>query len=436
MSRPLSLLDLTPIVAGSTSGEAVRASVDLAVLADRLGYHRVWYAEHHNAPGLASGAPEIMIEHVASRTSRIRVGAGGVMLPNHAPLKIAETFRLLEALHPGRIDLGLGRAPGTDTITAFAMRRSAEAMTADDYPEKLAELLAFDDGAFPADHPFRAIRPVPVDTRLPPVWLLGSSDFSARLAAEAGLGFAFAAHINARGAVPALRDYRASFVPSPRYPEPWGILTVSVTIGETADHARELSLINDLLLLRLRSGQLGTYPTLAEAKAYPFSAAERQVIASMPMRSIVGDAEAVRREIGDLAERAGADEVMVTTFLPEPDDRRRMIEAVAREFELEEGWSPAVALAASGGRDLPEKNRQTQRSRLGSRDRPIGMVWASRALGFGTAAGDPTRFGLTHMRPYRWLRRSLASRHSHTQVACQTWFLAWLSGFWGNSATE
>ncbi len=343
MSRSLSLLDLTPIVAGSTAGEAVQASVDLAVLADRLGYRRVWYAEHHNAPGLASGAPEIMIEHVASRTSRLRVGAGGVMLPNHAPLKIAETFRLLEALHPGRIDLGLGRAPGTDTVTAFAMRRSAEAMTADDYPEKLAELLAFDDGAFPDDHPFRTIRPVPVDTRLPPVWLLGSSDFSARLAAEAGLGFAFAAHINARGAVAALRDYRDSFVPSERYPEPWAILTVSVTVGETAEHARELSLVNDLLLLRLRSGQLGTYPTLEEAKRYAFTAAERQMIASMPMRSLVGDAEDVHRQVTDLADRALADEVMMTTFLPEPNDRRRMIEAMAREFDIQEGWSPAVA---------------------------------------------------------------------------------------------
>jgi len=345
VSRPLSLLDLTPIVAGATAREAVQTSVDLAVLADRLGYHRVWYAEHHNAPGLASGAPEIMIEHVASRTSRLRVGAGGVMLPNHAPLKIAETFRLLEAMHPGRIDLGLGRAPGTDTITAFAMRRSTEAMTADDYPEKLAELLAFDDGAFPDDHPFRTTRPVPVDTRLPPVWLLGSSDFSARLAAEAGLGFAFAAHINGRGAVPALRDYRESFDPSERYPEPWAILTVSVTVGETPEHARELSLINDLLLLRLRSGQLGTYPTLEEAKRYAFTAAERQMIAAMPMRSFVGDAPEVYRQVEELADRTQADEVMVTTFLPEPDDRRRMIEEMARAFDVQEGWSPAVAVA-------------------------------------------------------------------------------------------
>lgn len=341
MPRPLSLLDLTPIVSGSSSTLAVQASVELAILADRLGYHRVWYAEHHNSPGLASGAPEIMIEHVASRTSRVRVGAGGVMLPNHAPLKIAETFRLLEALHPGRIDLGLGRAPGTDTITAFAMRRSADALTADDYPAQLAELLAFDDGAFPADHPFRTIRPVPVDTQLPPLWLLGSSDFSARLAADAGLGFAFAAHINLRGAVSALRDYRASFIPSTRYAQPWAILTVSVTVGETAEHARELSLINDLLLLRLRSGQLGTYPTLDEAKRYAFSAAERKMIRAMPMRSIVGDAAEVHRQIVDLADHAEADEVMVTTFLPEAHDRRRMIADLAPLFGLREGWTPA-----------------------------------------------------------------------------------------------
>ncbi len=342
MSRPLSLLDLTPITNDSNAGEAVKISVDLAILADQLGYHRVWYAEHHNSPGLASGSPEIMIEHIASRTSRLRVGAGGVMLPNHAPLKIAETFRLLEALHPGRIDLGLGRAPGTDSITAFAMRRSPEALTADDYPEQLAELLAFDDGTFPSDHPFRTIRPVPVDVKLPPLWLLGSSDFSARLAAEAGLGYAYAAHINMRGAVAAMRDYRERFVPSTRYAEPWSIFTVSVTVGETADHARELSLVNDLLLLRLRSGQLGKYPTLEDARRYQFSAAERQMIESMPMRSIVGTPEEVHRQIVDLADRSLADEVMITTFLPEAVDRKRTIVEMARVFALEEGWSPAT----------------------------------------------------------------------------------------------
>jgi luciferase family oxidoreductase group 1 len=343
VTRPLSLLDLTPIASGSSPEQALRDSADLAALADRLGYHRLWYAEHHNTAGLASAAPEVMIGHIADLTTRIRVGSGGVMLPNHSPLKIAETFRLLEALHPGRIDLGLGRAPGTDTLTAFAMRRSREAMTAEDYPEQLAELIAYDDEAFPAGHPFAAIRAVPVDVALPPIWLLGSSAFSAKLAAQAGLGYAFAAHINAAGAVEALRDYRASFVPSARYPEPRSILTVSVTVGDTAEHARDLSAIDDLLLLRLRTGRHGRYPTLAEAKAYSFSPDERAMIAAMPMRSLVGTAAEVRAKIDDLAERSQADEVMVTTFLAELADRRRTIVDLADAFGLpgSSGTTPA-----------------------------------------------------------------------------------------------
>jgi luciferase family oxidoreductase group 1 len=333
---PLSVLDLSPVSAGSSGAAALRNSIDLAQLAERLGFTRYWVAEHHNLPSVASSAPDIMIGQIAAVTSQIRVGSGGVMLPNHSPLNIAETFRLLEALHPGRIDLGLGRAPGTDTLTAFAMRRSREALTADDYPAQLAELLAFDDGGFPDDHPFRAITPVPFDVSLPPLWLLGSSDFSARLAAEAGLGFAFAAHINANGAVAALRAYRDDFAPSPRYPEPRAMLAVSVTVGETPEHAGELSLVNDLFLLRLASGRLGRYPTLAEAKGYPFTPAARELIARMPMRSLVGDAAGVRRQIDDLADRALADEVMVTTILPDPADRRRMIVDLAREYALPE----------------------------------------------------------------------------------------------------
>ena len=341
MSRPLSLLDLTPITTGTTPREAIALSVELAELADRLGYHRVWYAEHHNTPGLASGSPEIMIEHIASRTERIRVGAGGVMLPNHAALKIAENFRLLEAIHPGRIDLGLGRAPGTDTITAFAMRRSREALTAEDYPQQLAELLAFDDGTFPFDHPFRSVRPVPTAVKLPPIWLLGSSDFSARLAAETGLGYAYAAHINLQGAVPAMLDYRNRFQPSERFPQPYAILTVSVAIGDDDAHAQDLGKLNDLLLLRLRSGQLGTYPTLDEAKAYVFSPLERQMIDAMPMRAFIGDAETVYQRVNDLAERTQADELMVTTFLPETTDRRRVVTDMARMVAQHEGWSLA-----------------------------------------------------------------------------------------------
>ncbi len=334
MSRPMSFLDLTPIESGSSAPQALRESLELALLAERLGYARLWYAEHHNTTGLASGAPEIMIAHVAAHTTQLRLGSGGVMLPNHAPLRIAEAFRLLEALYPGRIDLGLGRAPGTDGLTAYAMRRSREAMTGDDYPELLAEMLAYDDGSFPAEHPFRAITAVPGGVALPPVWLLGSSDFSAQLAAEMGLGFAFAAHINRPGAVSALRAYRAGFVPSARYAEPRAMLTVSVTVGEDAAHARELSLINDLFLLRLRTGRMGAFPTLEEAREYRYAPAERALLASMPVNYLAGDAASVRRQVEEFADLAGADEVMLTTTLPNPTDRRRTLVELAREFGL------------------------------------------------------------------------------------------------------
>jgi luciferase family oxidoreductase group 1 len=332
----LSFLDLTPIESGATSGQALRESLELAILADRLGYHRYWFAEHHNTTRLASSSPEIMIAHVAGRTCHLRLGSGGVMLPNHSSLKIAETFRLLEALHPGRIDLGLGRAPGTDSLTAFAMRRSREALRADDYPEQLAELLAFDGDGFPADHPFRPIKPVPADVKLPPIWLLGSSGFSAQLAAETGLGFAFAAHINRAAAVPALRSYRASFTPSERCPRPHAILTVSVTVGETPEHAALLSRINDLFLLRLRSGQLDHYPTVEEAAAHQFSDAERAALAATPLNYLAGDRDSVYRQVVALLEQSQADEVMITTMLPAHADRVRAVVEMAAAFGLAE----------------------------------------------------------------------------------------------------
>ncbi|MDP9362783.1 MAG: LLM class flavin-dependent oxidoreductase [Chloroflexota bacterium] len=349
MPVPVSFLDLTPVGAGSTSTRALHETVELARLADRLGYGRYWFAEHHNSAGLAYAAPEVMIAHIAAQTRYLRVGAGGVMLPNHAPLRIAEAFRLLEALHPGRVDLGLGRAPGTDTLTAFAMRRSRQAMTGNDYPELLAELLAFDDGSFPADHPFRAIRPVPVDVPLPPIFLLGSSGFSARLAAQAGLGFAFAAHINRPAAVPALRDYRDSFVPSARYPEPRAILTVSVTVGDSPEHAQALSRINDLFLLRLATGQLDRRPSREEALAYHFTDAERAALAAMPLNYLAGDATGVHAQVVDLLEASGADELMLTSMLPDADDRRRAVAAMAAAFGLAEREDVAPPGAATDG---------------------------------------------------------------------------------------
>src|SRR5581483_8588571 len=192
MAFPLSVLDLSLIDAGSNSAQALQNTIELARTADQLGYTRHWLAEHHNSPGIASSPPEVMIAAVARETTRIHVGSGGVMLPNHTPLKVVDNFRIREALYPGCVDLGIGRAPGTDQVTALALRRSKAALGADDFPEQLAELLAFSTGEFPEEHPFRSIAPSPNDVELPPIWLLGSSGFSSQLAATLGLGFAFA----------------------------------------------------------------------------------------------------------------------------------------------------------------------------------------------------------------------------------------------------
>lgn len=340
-NRPLSFLDLTPIENGSNATRAIETSVELAQLAEQLGYHRIWYAEHHNSAGLASAAPEIMIAHIANHTKSIRLGSGGVMLPNHAPLKIVETFKLLEALHPGRVDLGLGRAPGTDTVTAFAMRRSHEALRADDYPDRVLEMMAFDDESFPPGHTFSTVRAVPVDVRMPPLFLLGSSEFSGLLAAQEGLGFGFAAHIGRAMAIPAMLAYRERFQPSSRYAEPYAILTVSVTVGETEEHAAQLTKINELFLLRLRTGQLGRYPTLEEALSYQYTDHERALIASMPLNFIAGTSDQVYREVTDLANMSRADEVMITTTLPNVDDRRRTLLSMAQQFALSGAMTPA-----------------------------------------------------------------------------------------------
>src|SRR5216683_1285353 len=210
----LSVLDLSPVTTATSGAKALHNSLDLAQLADRLGYTRYWVAEHHNLPSIASSAPDIMIGQIAALTERIRIGSGGVMLPNHAPLVVAERFKVLEALFPGRIDLGIGRAPGTDPVTSVALRRRQDIRDDDDFLERFQELMLIEGHGFPDGHPFRNIRAMPADVALPPIHLLGSSGYSAELAAAIGAGFAFAHHFATHDAVDAMTSYRSQFRPS------------------------------------------------------------------------------------------------------------------------------------------------------------------------------------------------------------------------------
>src|SRR6202453_1489507 len=225
---PLSALDLVPLVEGGTSVAALRAAAELAQAVDRFGYTRLWYAEHHNMPGIATTIPEILIAHVGSMTTRIRLGAGGVMLPNPSPLQVAESYKLLEAIYPGRIDLGIGRAPGTDALTALALRRSRKALTADDFLEQLGELIAWGSGTFPPDNPFRAVRAMPDDQPLPPLKMGGSSEALARLAAELGVAFSVAGHFRAGSPEVDLHAYRSCSFPTGRSPKPYATIALSV----------------------------------------------------------------------------------------------------------------------------------------------------------------------------------------------------------------
>jgi luciferase family oxidoreductase group 1 len=339
----LSVLDVSPVPSGSTSTEALRNTLDLARLVDQLGYTRYWLAEHHNTPLIASSSPEIMIGHVASATSRLRVGSGGVMLPNHAPLKVAENFRVLEALHPGRVDLGIGRAPGTDSLTALALRRSRQALSAEDFPARLEDLISFLNAhGFDEDHPLRGIRAMPDDVPMPEIWLLGSSDFSAMLAANMGLRFAFAHHIQPQPAIYSLRAYYENFQPSQYLKAPEALIGVSVVCAETDERARELALPLQLVLLRFRTGKMGRFPTIEEAKNYPYTSEEREVIEFNRERSFIGSPETIRKQLTQLAEACGVREIMITTMTHEHADRRRSYEFLASAF----GISPSANAAA------------------------------------------------------------------------------------------
>ncbi|MGO9193881.1 MAG: LLM class flavin-dependent oxidoreductase [Streptosporangiaceae bacterium] len=326
---PLSVLDLAPVPDGGTAGGALRATIDLARHAERLGFRRFWVAEHHNMPGIASSAPPVLIGHIADATESIRVGSGGVMLPNHVSLVVAEQFGMLEALHPGRIDLGIGRAPGTDQVTAAALRRSPEALSADDFPEQLMDLLGFFTGRWPEGHPFAQITAVPGRGDQPDMWLLGSSGYSAQVAGLLGLPFAFAHHFSAVNTLPALALYRQHFRPSEALERPYALVAAAVVCAETDERARWLAGSGALSFLRLRSGRPGPLPAPEEAAAYPYTELERAFVEDRQASQIVGSPETVLRGITELLEATAADELMITTMVFDPADRLSSFERVA-----------------------------------------------------------------------------------------------------------
>lgn len=332
----LSVLDLSFVTEATPPSASLANSVDLAILADKLGYARYWVAEHHSLASVASSAPEVIIARIASATQRIRVGSGGVMLPNHAPLMVAERFRTLEAFFPGRIDLGLGRAPGTDQTTSYALRRhNTQGQDPEqDFLERFQELLLWDTGDFPANHPFKRIAVMPNDVRLPPIFLLGSSDYSAELSAQVGMGFAFAHHFASYDAAAALGSYRARFQPSAWRAKPHAILAVAVVCAASEAEAERLASSADLNWLRRTRGEYRPLPSPEEALAAPMSERERDHVRKHRRQLFVGTPAVVKARLDELRAATQADEIMITSPIYDHAARKRSYELLASEYAI------------------------------------------------------------------------------------------------------
>ena len=331
--RAVSVLDLSPVMSGKTPSDALAATLDLASLADSLGYRRYWLAEHHNAKGLACSAPEVIASAIAARTSRIRVGSGGVMLPNHSPLKIAEVFRTLSGLFPGRIDLGVGRAPGSDARTARALRRippGEKLAPLEAMEEDLTALLAYLDEDLAPRAPFAtSIVAIPSPVIAPSVHVLGTSEFGAILAAKRGLPFAFAHHFVPSAAVTVVNQYRAAFVPSRELKEPYVILAVAALAADTDEEAARLVESARLGALHFAEGRRDNgFPSLEEAAAHTWTEEDVRLAEGFG-RATFGSAKSVNATLAALREETGADEIMITTTVHDHAARRRSYELLA-----------------------------------------------------------------------------------------------------------
>lgn len=331
----LSVLDQTPVPSGSTPAMAIANTVDLARCCEALGYHRYWLAEHHGTYGLAGSAPELLVAHVAAMTQTIRVGSGGVMLSHYSALKVAELFRLLETMHPGRIDLGLGRAPGGTPLASLALQRNRNHPAGDDFLDQLAELRAWLGDSFPETHPFAKQPATPVPEVSPELWLLSSSGYSAQAAAHFGMGLCFAHFINADGGKEAMSYYRDHFAPYREDDVERSAIAVRVVCATTTKEAEHIGASMDLWRLRQRRyGEHGQVPTPEEALAYAYSDADLAVVLDAKRRAIVGDQEQVKSALEDLAKIYGVDEIMIVSITHDHAARVRSYELLAEAFNI------------------------------------------------------------------------------------------------------
>jgi luciferase family oxidoreductase group 1 len=332
---PLSVLDLATVRAGHTSADALRGTLDIARTADELGYHRFWVAEHHNMPAVASTAPPVLIASVAATTRRIKVGSGGVMLPNHMPFVVAEQFAILEALHPGRIDLGIGRAPGTDQATAAALRGVSPYLTVEQFPEHLQTLMALlGDDRIDAG-PAARLAATPAAETYPEVWMLGSSTYGAQVAAALGLPFCYAYHFATSSDVEsALHLYRSGFKPSPQHPEPHVMVSASVIAAETTEEAHYLAGPSRIMALSLRTGRLGPIISPAEAATVELSDLDQAMLDSLPGTQYAGTAEEVATALDELADRTGANELILAGTVYDPATRQDSLARIAKAWGL------------------------------------------------------------------------------------------------------
>jgi luciferase family oxidoreductase group 1 len=332
----LSIVDQSPVSAGSTPADALRNTLEIARLADRLGYQRYWIAEHHGMETLASPAPEILMARIAGETTRIRVGSGAVLLPHYSPLKVAEVFRMLHALSPGRIDLGIGRAPGGTALEARALRKG-QSLEVDDFPERLAEMLAFLENDFPATHPFRSIKVTPMMPGGPEVWLLGSSLWSASAAAQLGLPYAFAHFIDPQWTRDAIAQYRNEFKPSVRLKQPKVILTMGAITADTEAEAQRLAATPRALLRRFRTfpRAIGLVPSPEQALAELSSGLDPAMFETGEWRRYaVGSPGSVRQQLQTIADELQIDELMLVTIVYDHQARLHSYELLAQVFGL------------------------------------------------------------------------------------------------------